>query len=206
MMLVVPPESPHDQVSLGHLVNSFIVFHCSPEIFDSTCRLVDLNKDPWCIRLFRLVCELSENKRYDLCEGVLLSLLTALRKLEEKQRKDPELHPGLQKVLDLLETEFTHQLSIEELARRAGVSHSYLRRLFERKFQISPSRYLQNIRMAYARQYLLDTKSSIAEVAALCGYPDSNYFTRLFRQLHRCTPSEYRDIMRNRPKGFRVRM
>ncbi|MBS1371148.1 MAG: helix-turn-helix transcriptional regulator [Lentisphaeria bacterium] len=206
MMLVVPPESPHDQVCLRHVVNSFIVFHCPPEMFSPACRLVNLNEDPWCIRLFRLVCELSENKRYDLCEGVLLSLLAALRRLEERLRKDPELHPGLQKAIDLLETEFLHQLSMEELARRAGVSHSYLRRLFERKFQISPQRYLQNIRMAHARQYLLNTKNSVAEVAALCGYPDSNYFTRLFRQLHRCAPGEYRDIMRNRPGGFRVRM
>lgn len=205
-MLVVPPESLHDQVCLGHVINSFIVFHCPPEVFDPACRLVDLNEDPWCIRLFRLVCELSEGKRYDLCEGVLLSLLAALRRLEERQRKDPELHPGLRKATELLETEFVHPWSMEELARRAGISHSYLRRLFERNFQISPQRYLQNIRMAHARQYLLNTWVTVAEVAALCGYADSNYFTRLFRQLHRCTPGEYRETMRNRPEGFRVRM
>lgn len=205
-MLVIPPENSHNQVCLEHVVNSFLVFHCPPEVFDSECRLVDLSADPWCIRLFRLVCELSENKRYDLCEGVLLSLLAALRRLEEKQRKDPELHPGLRKAVELFETEFTRSWSMEELARRAGVSHSYLRRLFEREFQISPQRYLQNIRMAHARQYLLNTWVSVAEVAVLCGYSDSNYFTRLFRKLHHCTPGDYRDTMRNRPEGFRVRM
>ena len=205
-MLVIPPETPHDQVCLAHAVNSFIVFHCRPEVFAATCRQVDLNQDPWCIRFFRLVCELSENRRYDLCHATLPLLLEMLCKFEEKQRINPVLHPRLRKAVELLETDFTHPWTMEELASRAGISNSYLRRLFECQFHISPLHYLQNIRMAHARKLLLNTWISVAEVGVLCGYADNNYFTRLFRQLHHCTPGNYRDIMRNRPDGFRIRM
>ena len=198
-LVIIPPETMHNQVCKGHLLNSFIGFFCAPDFFDGSFRSLDVSSEPWCEHLFRDVCRMSEETRYELCEGVLRALLTCITRLEEKQMGHDSLHPALRKALEKLDSDFRMEISLEQLALDCGVSYSYLRKLFDRHFRFSPMRYLQNCRMAHARKLLLNSYSSITDIAACCGYPDNNYFTRLFRQIHRCSPNEYRKVMRDRP-------
>jgi len=48
------------------------------------------------------------------------------------------------------------------------------------------------LRMDHARQLLDSTSSSIKEIAALVGYNDQFYFSRVFKSVHRMAPTEYR--------------
>lgn len=206
-LLIIPPEHSHNQLSLSaDLINSFMVFHCAPEYFDYTCRRIEISGDPWIPRLFREVCELSEALRYELCSGIIQSLLSALREFEQNQKGRQKLHPALCRALELIEKDFSRPWSIDVLSREAGISHSYLRKLFEQSFNLSPQQYLQNFRMAHARKLLLNSYLPVTEVGDRCGYPDSNYFSRLFRKVHHCTPSEYRRIMFERPDGSPARL
>ena len=47
-------------------------------------------------------------------------------------------------------------------------------------------------RIEKAKQRLLDTEMSVSEVGRSVGYPDSNYFTKVFKRAVGCTPTIYR--------------
>ena len=205
-LLVIPPETEHDQRPLEHSVTSFMSFWMShPEDFVSSCRKIDLTLETWGRRLFQEICEMSENCRYDLCESMLNTLILELKKIEENKSSHSEFHPALRLAVENLEARFAYNWSMDELARKCAVSVSYLRRLFELQFNMSPQKYLQNCRMANARKMLFDSKMNISEIGRLCGYDDSAYFTRLFHKLHHCTPAKYRWIIQTRPESQNIR-
>lgn len=52
--------------------------------------------------------------------------------------------------------------------------------------------YLFDRRMTYARELLLTTKMPVADVATTCGFEDTSYFTRVFKQHYGNTPSGMR--------------
>ncbi len=51
--------------------------------------------------------------------------------------------------------------------------------------------YVRWVRMAKARMILQKYHLSIHEVAQRCGFPDSDYFCRVFRRQFGLTPGEY---------------
>ena len=56
----------------------------------------------------------------------------------------------------------------------------------------SPIEYLLHVRMNKAAEKLLSGKETVSEIAAACGFADSNYFSRQFRKHYHCSPLQYR--------------
>ena len=52
--------------------------------------------------------------------------------------------------------------------------------------------YTKRLRMARARELLITSSRDIGDIADAVGYPDAFYFSRQFRTVHGCSPSEYR--------------
>lgn len=205
-LVVIPPETPHNQTQPTCNAVSFIVFTCPLEIFDGSFRIINVSSDPWCIHLFCDICKMSEEKLYELCNGMLPALLCCITMFEKHNSSLHGLHPALRKAVDILEHNYWKELPMEQLAKEVGVSYTYLRKLFARQYHYAPVHYLQNLRMAKARQLLLNATLNVSDVAEACGYPDCNYFIRLFRKIHQCSPSQYKQVMRDRPSDSFIRM
>ena len=52
--------------------------------------------------------------------------------------------------------------------------------------------HIKDLRIEKAKNLLKSTDKSITEIAALCGIPDYNYFTKVFKSETNETPSKYR--------------
>lgn len=78
------------------------------------------------------------------------------------------------------------------IAEVLALSRAQLDRRIKRLTGKTPSAYLLDRRMLYARELLLTTDKPIAEVAVACGFEDTSYFTRVFRGHYQNTPSEVR--------------
>lgn len=98
----------------------------------------------------------------------------------------------IDRIVSYIHNNLDRNLSVEALAASEFISEGYLRVLFQRRFQMSPKRYITLLRIAAARQMLEQTGMSIAEIAAAVGIPDALYFSRLFRSHTGEAPSEYR--------------
>ncbi|MGN0880202.1 MAG: helix-turn-helix domain-containing protein [Oligosphaeraceae bacterium] len=195
-ILVIPPETQHDQRPLTDAtLNSFVVFFDPHALFDPTPRLIDVSDTPVLCRLFDELCAMNCDGQRDLCAIYLPPLLEALQIHEQRERERSDEHPALARALRHLDRHLHDPFSLPELAHLAGISVPQLRRLFNQRFNCSPQRYIQNRRMAIARSLLANPTLTVAEIAAQCGYPDGNYFSRLFHKLHRCSPIDYRAFL-----------
>lgn len=91
---------------------------------------------------------------------------------------------------------FDPKIDFHAAAAHAGVSYSYLKRLFSEKLGIPPIRFVVSRRMEYAKDYLTATTTSLAEIAEALGYSNVYYFSRVFKEENGTSPSEYRENMR----------
>jgi transcriptional regulator GlxA family with amidase domain len=98
-------------------------------------------------------------------------------------------------ILDLqkwLETHFSVENPIEEMARRRDLSTRSLERRFIKATGHSPLTYVQNIRIDAAKRRLERTNKPIDEVSYEVGYENPAFFRRVFKRHVRMTPSAYR--------------
>ena len=133
------------------------------------------------------------------------NILNQRRILREKYSKalcegntgNVELRPADRDFLNNL-TEFIHQhlaekaLNAEMVADKFCVSKSQLNRKIRAITNYSTTAYILLIRMEKAKRLLVSTEQPIGEIAMNCGFEDTSYFTRVFKQLFSTTPSLFR--------------
>ena len=92
-----------------------------------------------------------------------------------------------------LEEHLGEKITIADMTRFTGFSESQLRKKFQEVYSESPVRYLQRIRVERSLEMLADPKLSITYIAYEVGLGDSNYYSRIFRRINGCSPTEYRE-------------
>lgn len=95
-------------------------------------------------------------------------------------------------VLQHIEEKYALQIKLCDLAAAAGVSEQHLCRLFKKNFGLTPIEYLTKVRLQHAKEQLIYSPKSIGEIALDTGFPDSSYFTVVFKKYEKTTPGEYR--------------
>jgi AraC-like DNA-binding protein len=95
-------------------------------------------------------------------------------------------------VLTYIHENISRPLTREELARQIHLSPSRFYALFNEAMGLSPSDYLQNLRLQHAQHLLLNSGAGVAEIAAASGYTDAFHFSRLFRRQFGASPLQYR--------------
>ncbi|AEJ19999.1 response regulator transcription factor [Gracilinema caldarium] len=93
--------------------------------------------------------------------------------------------------LRFIEANYGKQISLEDTAQAVDLSPAYLSRLLVTETGKSFIEHLTKYRMDRACKELAKGQYSIKEIAAICGYPDSNYFSRIFKKHIGQTPSEF---------------
>jgi AraC family transcriptional regulator, glycine betaine-responsive activator len=97
-------------------------------------------------------------------------------------------HPKLATVIHRMEANIEEPISPMLLARDVGMSTRQLERLFRRYLNRSPKRYYMELRLAKARNLLMQTDMSVINVALACGFTSPSHFSKCYRALYRTTP------------------
>ena len=84
---------------------------------------------------------------------------------------------------------YSHDISIDDVAKSVGVSRSHLYRVFMLNVGKSPIDYLTEYRINEACKLLRAGNLSIAEVAISVGFFDQFYFSRVFKRAKGCRPA-----------------
>jgi AraC family transcriptional regulator len=101
--------------------------------------------------------------------------------------------PGgaLRRVRDYIDNHIGERISLDELARQAGVSRFHFARQFRLSTGESPMEYLRRVRIEQSKSILQSRASTIAEVAARLGFSDQSHFTRIFGRLVGVSPGSF---------------
>ncbi len=99
-------------------------------------------------------------------------------------------------VCNFINDHCTEDLTVDELAIRAGFSKSHFSRLFKQFTGMTCYAYLINKRIAYAERLLISPTLSIMDAAMQSGFNSLCTFNRIFKSVKDCTPSQYRQLNR----------
>ncbi|MGB0372370.1 MAG: response regulator transcription factor [Opitutales bacterium] len=80
----------------------------------------------------------------------------------------------------------------EALAKCMHMSLRSFQRRLKSEAKQTPANIIRDVRMSYAARVLLSSEKSITEIGHEVGYSDSSHFSRLFRETHGMSPSDYR--------------
>jgi AraC-like DNA-binding protein len=84
------------------------------------------------------------------------------------------------------------QLSRSQIADEFRISEDHLSRLFRTHANCGFVEYIRNERLRLAERLLAESRLSVKEVAAACGFNLCSYFVKSFRKSHGVTPNEWR--------------
>jgi transcriptional regulator GlxA family with amidase domain len=91
-----------------------------------------------------------------------------------------------------LHQNFHHNFSLEDPARRVGMSVRNFVRRFKQATGDNPLTYLQKLRVAAAKRLLESDHRTMQEISDAVGYQDVAYFRLLFQRHTGASPSAYR--------------
>ena len=98
----------------------------------------------------------------------------------------------IKRCIQYMEENFAQKITLTELANLVHMTPNYFCNYFKKQTGLTPFTQLNNIRVRRASKMLRQTKKTIVEVAETCGFENTNYFIRKFKEIRGCTPSVYR--------------
>ncbi len=100
--------------------------------------------------------------------------------------------PAIEKARRYAEGQLHRALTVDDLAREAGLSRHHFSRLFARHNGLAPAAWLIEQRVKEAARLLRGTKLPLKAIATQCGFPNPNYLGRVFRRHTGVPPAAYR--------------
>lgn len=104
----------------------------------------------------------------------------------------PILHPALRAPLQAIATQLSHPHTLDSLAALAGMSRSCFAHHFMKVHGISPTSFLQSVRLKAAARILRSSNMPIKVLTGEVGFVSRSHFSRAFRGMFGVDPTAYR--------------
>ena len=98
----------------------------------------------------------------------------------------------MKKALRYIDAHLSDDLRLEDVASHVYLSPYYFSKLFKKYQGIGFNAWVNQQRMASARELLCHSDWSIASIARNLGFSQTSYFCKVFRQTYQVTPQAYR--------------
>ena len=96
-------------------------------------------------------------------------------------------------VLKLISENYNQQITLEDMAEKAGMSPKYFCRVFKETTHRTPIEYLNAYRVDQACSLLRSSDESLINISLNCGFNDFSYFIKIFKKYKGMTPHKYRN-------------
>lgn len=116
----------------------------------------------------------------------------------EAEEKITETSP-MEKIITHIHENFTRTITVEELAKLANVSTSYLAHTFKKQTGYAPVEYVLKMRMERAMMLLTHSNKTVSEISEEVGYDSLPVFIKIFKRKTNYSPSAYRKLQKSNP-------
>ena len=179
--------------------------HPEPDGDDDRTALVS---DP-VVRHLRACLQTAGARPSEMCPSCLDHLETAVQAYLRQTHSviplsPPEARGGLapwqlRRAQEIMRSHLDKAVPLAELARACKLSPGHFARAFRQTTGQPPHRWLMEQRIEKAKQLLVDSGLSLAQIAQRCGFADQSHFTRVFSQLTQSSPGQWRRHWRSGP-------
>lgn len=148
-------------------------------------------------KVFKIIESEYKNRRPHYKQMVNLCILQLLMLIDRLNSKPPkpmldEKDVLVNNVAKYIQKNFRANISLDSLSETFSISKSYLSRRFKTVFGIGINDYITYIRLLHAEKLLRTTDYPITQIAAECGYSDSNYFSTAFKKFKGITARQFK--------------
>lgn len=94
-------------------------------------------------------------------------------------------------ISDYLAKNLDKKLSLEEIARHAGISKTALKQLFRENAECGACEYFTRLKIDLAKTYIRENNYNFTQIAEVLGYNSVHYFSTQFKHVVGMSPTEY---------------
>ena len=145
-------------------------------------------------RLFEGFSKKDRLKNRDLANFLDGILIEASRAIENEEFDKAILSKSIRYINEF----YTTSINIPLLAKMENMCVSLFNATFKKALGITPTKYIIKLRMQYAIELLENSDIPINEIATMCGYKDTNFFIRTFKEILKVPPLVYRKNLKHR--------
>ncbi len=127
--------------------------------------------------------------------GYLYLLLSIF--IEEAEIKEVAnyKHEYIQKAIEYIEMNYSRNITVQKIAEHLGLNRSYFSSLFKSVLNMSPESFLIGYRINKACELFKQNKNlRIGDVSRSVGYSDQLAFSKAFKKVKGCPPSEFMNL------------
>ena len=139
----------------------------------------------------RRLLDLDDLRASPGASGLALAARSRFPDLAAAAERAPRWSAPVARASAYIRENYAKPLSLKTAAEEVLISPSRLSRLFVEETGRGFSEYLTEVRMEHAKVLLAVPGAAVKQVSASCGYPDPNYFSRLFKKVTGYTPTDF---------------
>lgn len=134
--------------------------------------------------LERIVNAKRREELNQVMEQVLAAMIT--------EENDGVTHLTVKRVLNMIHEFYQTGITLEQISEKLNVTPEYVGTQFHKEVGMTFSAYMRNYRINKAKELLCGTDLKLYQISRKVGYADSNYFSRVFKEVTGQLPAEYR--------------
>lgn len=140
-------------------------------------------------KVFRL-----KSSGYEMqCKANLYSVICSMLGEYEKKYIPKSTEKIIEPAIEYIHRNYTSEnISVEHLAKLCGISTTYLRNIFLKCKNVTPIKYINDLKLSRAKELIISDYYSIPKISELSGFGDESYFCRYFKKMTGMTATEYR--------------
>lgn len=109
-----------------------------------------------------------------------------------KEKHYDESYELVISIIKYINQHYQQKITLDKLVLITNYNKSYLSNIFKRKTGITIFKYLRNIRLEHCLSDLKYKNDTIVEVALNNGFANIQIFNRIFKEIYKITPKQYR--------------
>lgn len=175
---------------------------CIDIFFDTTCPVtdelfcLDFSSDKEMKNLFRSAYRLWLLKPDGYYYKTMATVFEILYKMTVKTKKYlpgykyKKIENGVEYIRNHM---YDNAIDYYAPSKICGISYTYFKELFIEKFGVPPVKYVNNMRLERGKELLFTDAYSIGEIAKMCGFENTYYFSKKFKEKYQCSPKSYKN-------------
>ena len=94
--------------------------------------------------------------------------------------------------LEYIENNFSHQISVQEIADHCFVNRSHLYKIFKNKLDLSPQEYITHSKLTKAKEFLRSSNLTVTYISEILSFQDPSHFSKQFKDKFKVSPLQFR--------------